>query len=149
MIGLLIAGVVATVGGLSVARGVQVRRKRQGGGSVAARTQMGPLKLVALLETQIRGVVRENTACRAATTSRGESNWKAYKAWLAGRQRRLLVAAAGTAAMIGGMPVFTAGLNAMAAGADDDPVMGKVIKSGEVWPGTTIGIVQYIEKLAL
>ena len=136
MIGLVIAGVALGIGGLSVARGVQRRKESQGAPSVDARTQMTKLQLVTLLATQVRAAVREAAACRKTAD---------YEACLNGRPRRLMRAAGGTAAMVGGMPVFTAALNAMGAGADDDFVMGKVVKSGEVWPGTTTPILKYIE----
>ena len=138
MLGLIAAGVSALVLGLSVARGVQARRQQQ---NYDTRLQMTRPQLISLLETQVVSAVKENRACSSATAG----NRTAYEACQASRVRRLLEAAAGTATMIEGIPVFRDALKAMAEGADDDPEMAKVVKSGETWPGTTIPILQYIE----
>ena len=121
MLGLLIAGVALTVGagGLAVAAG---RARR---GSVDARTLMTPEQLTALMAVQIQGYMREKSACSSAGLSTCE------------RADRLLTTVSETARMLG-LIQFAA---ALAKGGHDKDMA--VVT--ELWPGTAIPILQYIQ----
>lgn len=136
MFGLLIGGIVAATAGTGLAVAAGKARRR----SVDARTQMSPPQLIALLHTQVKAVIREFEACR--TAGAGETGCVKSE-----RVQRLLKTASRTAKMIGGVPVFAAALLEMAKIGDDDGPMKKVQQSGEVWPGTTTPIVNYIENM--
>ncbi len=133
MIGLLIAGIVASVTGLSVVRGVQRKKEAAALTPDDPRARMSRTDLLKLLKGQIYGIIIQ------------EKKGGAPPAQVRAAKVRITTLAASTADLAG-LPKTASALRAIAlawkagkSGSELEPLLNQ-----EKWPGTEEGVLDYL-----